>query len=168
MARKTRQHDHGGGPSQRQLRAAELVRHALVDIVARENLRDPDLQGASITIGEVRASPDLKHMTAFVSALGPADPHRIAEGMTRCAAFLRGRLARAVALRFTPELHFEADMSYDEARHIDELLSSPEVARDLASPPPERGRPGGDPLKQDSHPAASRTAPLQGEEEKDS
>jgi ribosome-binding factor A len=130
MTRKGRGHERGG-PSQRQLRAAELVRHALMDILAREELRDPDLQGASITVGEVRASPDLKHMTAFVSSLGPGDPHRIAQGLTRCAGFLRGRLARAVDLRFTPELHFQADVSYDEARHIDDLLASPEVARDL-------------------------------------
>ena len=131
------------GPSQRQLRAAELVRHALVEIIAREDLRDPDLAGASVTIGEVRASPDLKHMTAFVSALGPADPQAIARGLTRSAGFLRSRLARQIDLRFTPELHFQADLSYDEARHIDELLASPEVARDLeSSPPPERGRMG--------------------------
>lgn len=124
----------GGGrsaPSQRQLRAAELVRHALVDIIAREDLRDPDLRGAAITIGEVRASPDLKHMTAFVSSLGPGDPRAIAAGLTRCASFLRGRLARTIELRFTPELHFIADESYDEARHIEELLASPAVARDL-------------------------------------
>lgn len=124
-------HDRGLGPSQRQLRAAELVRHALVDILAREELRDPALAGASITVGEVRASPDLKHMTAFVSALGPADPRTIADGLTRSAGFLRARLARAIDLRFTPELHFEPDISYDEARHIDELLAKPEVARDL-------------------------------------
>jgi ribosome-binding factor A len=130
MKRKMRGQERGG-PSQRQLRAAELVRHALVDIVAREDLRDPDLKGVSITIGEVRASPDLKHMTAFVSALGPGDPQVIAAGLTRCAGFLRGKLARAVDLRFTPELHFQPDTSYDEARHIDELLASPEVARDL-------------------------------------
>lgn len=130
MKRKNRG-QAGAGPSQRQLRAAELVRHALVEIVAREDLRDPDLQGVSITIGEVRASPDLRHMTAFVSALGPGDPQRIAAGLTRCAGFLRGRLGRVVDLRFTPELHFVADISYDEARHIDELLASPEVARDL-------------------------------------
>lgn len=126
---------HGGergGPSQRQLRAAELVRHALVEIVAREELRDPDLRGVSVTIGEVRASPDLKHMTAFVSALGPGDPRTVAAGLTRIGGFLRGRLARMIDLRFTPELHFEPDVSYDEARHIDELLASPEVARDLA------------------------------------
>jgi ribosome-binding factor A len=130
MKRKARGQDRGG-QSQRQLRAAELVRHALVDIIAREDFRDPDLKGASITVGEVRASPDLKHMTAFVSALGPGDPHAIARGLTRSAGFLRGKLARAIELRFTPELHFQADISYDEARHIDELLASPEVARDL-------------------------------------
>jgi len=124
-------HGSGHGPSQRQLRAAELVRHALVDILAREDLRDPALLGASITIGEVRASPDLKHMTAFVSSLGPGDPKLIADGLTRSAAFLRGRLARSIDLKFTPELHFQADISYDEARYIDELLASPEVARDL-------------------------------------
>ncbi|MBY0563569.1 MAG: 30S ribosome-binding factor RbfA [Hyphomonadaceae bacterium] len=121
----------GAGPSQRQLRAAELVRHALVDIIAREDLRDPELQGVSVTVGEVRASPDLKHMTAFVSALGPQDPRMVARALSRCSGFLRGRLARAVDLRFVPELHFQADVSYDEARHIDELLASPEVARDL-------------------------------------
>jgi len=131
MKRKSRGHDGGAGPSQRQLRAGELVRHALVEIIAREDLRDPDLLGAAITIGEVRASPDLKHATAFVSALGPNDPQKIADGLTRCASFLRGRLARQIDLKFTPELHFQADISYDEARHIDELLASPQVARDL-------------------------------------
>jgi ribosome-binding factor A len=123
---------NGGAPSQRQLRAAELVRHALVDILAREELRDPELKGVSVTIGEVRASPDLKHMTAFVSSLGPGgDSTKIAQALTRCAGFLRGRLGKSVDLRFTPELHFLPDVSYDEARHIDELLASPEVARDL-------------------------------------
>lgn len=131
MKRNARGQNRGSGPTQRQLRAAELVRHALVEIISREDLRDPDLIGASITVGEVRASPDLKHMTAFVSALGPGEPQRIASGLTRCAGFLRGRLARVVDLRFTPELHFQPDVSYDEARHIDELLASPDVARDL-------------------------------------
>jgi ribosome-binding factor A len=125
------------GPTQRQLRAGELVRHALVDILAREDLRDPDLQGVSITVGEVRGSPDLKHMNVFVAALGDHDPQRIAKALDRCAGFLRGRLARAVDLRFTPELHFIPDVSYDEARHIDALLRSPEVKRDLGGEPDE-------------------------------
>jgi ribosome-binding factor A len=113
------------------LRAGELVRHALVEILAREDLRDPDLQGASVTIGEVRASPDLKHATAFVAALGAHDPRKIAVALTRVSGFLRSRLARSVDLKFTPQLHFIPDVSYDEASHIDELLRSPEVARDL-------------------------------------
>ncbi|MGE3142615.1 MAG: 30S ribosome-binding factor RbfA [Hyphomonadaceae bacterium] len=125
------------GPSQRQLRAGELVRHALVEVLAREDLRDPDLQGVSVTVGEVRASPDLKHMTAFVAALGEHDPRKIAAALTRCAPFLRGRLARSVELRHTPQLHFEPDVSYEEARHIDELLKSPSVARDLKSGRPQ-------------------------------
>ncbi|MGE0045076.1 MAG: 30S ribosome-binding factor RbfA [Hyphomonadaceae bacterium] len=119
------------GPSQRQLRAGELVRHALVDVLAREELRDPDLKGVSVTIGEVRASPDLKHMTAFVAALGAHDPKKIAAALTRCAPFLRGRLGKNVELRHIPQLHFEPDVSYDEATHIDRLLRSPAVARDL-------------------------------------
>jgi ribosome-binding factor A len=82
-------------------------------------------------VGEVRASPDLKHMTAFVSALGPNEPDKIAAGLTRSAGFLRGRLAREIELKFMPELHFQPDVSYEEARHIDELLASPDVARDL-------------------------------------
>ena len=139
MKRKSRGGQEGHGPSQRQLRAAEVVRHALVDIVQREELHDPELKGAYVTIGEVRASPDLKHMTAFVSALGPGDPQRIANGLTRIAPFLRGRLARNIALKFTPDLHFQPDISFDEARHIDELLASPDVARDLKSDTDDEG-----------------------------
>lgn len=108
-----------------------MVRHALVDIFAREDLRDPHLQGVSITVGEVRASPDLKHMTAFVAPLGPGDPRVIAQALTRCRGFLRRRLGRVVDLKHTPELHFEPDVSYDEAQYIDALLRAPEVARDL-------------------------------------
>lgn len=116
------------------MRAGELVRHALVDILAREDLRDSDLQGVSITIGEVRISPDLKHAAAFVAALGEHDPKKIAAALTRVSGFLRSRLARSVDLKFTPELHFIPDVSYDEASHIDELLRRPEVARDLDKP----------------------------------
>jgi ribosome-binding factor A len=130
MSRRDHTPKHAG-PSQRQLRAGELVRHALVDILAREDLRDPELVGVSITVGEVRASPDLKHMTAFVAPLGAGDPQKIAAALTRASGFLRARLAKAADLKFTPQLHFIPDVSYDEATHIDELLKRPEVARDL-------------------------------------
>ena len=127
MSRK----DRVKGPSQRQLRAGELVRHALVEVIAREDLRDPDLVGVSITVGEVRASPDLKHMTAFVAPLGPGDPEKLARALTRCSPFLRGRIAKHTDMKFAPQLHFQPDVSYDEATHIDALLRSPEVVRDL-------------------------------------
>lgn len=128
-----RDHAKGGERSQRQLRAGELVRHALVEILAREDLRDPELVGVPITIGEVRASPDLKHMTAFVAPLGAGDAKKIAVALTRAAGFIRARLAQQVDMKFTPQLHFIADVSYDEAMHIDALLRHPDVARDLRS-----------------------------------
>jgi ribosome-binding factor A len=131
MKKRGQRHQGGAGPSQRQLRAAELVRHALVEVMARDELRDPDLVGVSVTIGEVRASPDLKHMHVFVAPLAAGDAQAVAAALNRGSGFLRGRLARSIDMKFTPELHFLADISYDEARHIDELLASPVVARDL-------------------------------------
>lgn len=118
-------------PSQRQLRAGELVRHALMDILAREEFADPDLHGKSITISEVRISPDLKHATAFCAPLGGGDMAKTATALNRAQGFLRGRLAREVELRVVPTLRFMPDDSYDEARRIDQLLASPRVRRDL-------------------------------------
>ena len=113
-------------PSQRQLRAGELVRHALVDILAREDFRDPALQGVSVTIGEVRCSPDLRHANVFCIPLGDQSAERaqdVAEGLNRAAAFLRGRLGREIEMKFTPQLHFMADVSYDAALAMDTLLA---------------------------------------------
>lgn len=113
----------GAGPSQRQLRAGELIRHALVDILAREALRDPDLQGVTVTIGEVRTSPDLKHATVFCSPLvGSSDAEAVAAALTRASAFLRGKLGRQIDMKFTPQLRFIADTSYDAASAMDRLL----------------------------------------------
>ena len=111
------------GPSQRQLRAGELVRHALVDILAREEFRDPALQGVSVTVGEVRTSPDLKHATVFCSPLvGSDDPDGVAEALNRASSFLRGKLGRVIDMKFTPQLRFLADKSYDDANNMDRLL----------------------------------------------
>src|SRR5689334_919688 len=118
-------------PSQRQLRAGELLRHALMDILAREEFDDPDLHGKSITITEVRVSPDLKHGTAFAAPLGGTDMAKTVEALNRAAGFLRGKLSREIDMRYTPQLRFIADDSYDEARRIDELLASERVRRDL-------------------------------------
>ena len=134
MARRPKSANPAGNPpSQRQLRAGELVRHALVDILAREDFRDPGLQGVSITIGEVRCSPDLKHATVFCAPLGNDDAeHResITEALNRAAKFLRGRLGREIDMKFTPQLHFISDDSYDTASHMDRLLDSDVVKRD--------------------------------------
>lgn len=131
MARKPAS---SNAPSQRQLRAGEVIRHALSDILAREDFRDPELAGVIMTVGEVRCSPDLKHANIFVSPLGDeSDEGRktLADALNRAAGFLRGRLGREIELKFTPQLHFIADKSYDEASAIDRLLADPRVRRDV-------------------------------------
>jgi len=137
MARK---HDHKGGdaqgPSQRQLRVAEEVRHALSAVFAREEFRDPDLQDLHVTVTEVRASPDLKHMTAFVSGLGRDLTDAQFAGLRRVAPFLRKQVAHVVRLKFAPDLHFQPDTALDYAMKIDAVLRRPEVQRDLVAPPP--------------------------------
>ena len=102
-----------------------------MDIFAREEFSDPVLYGKSITITEVRISPDLKNATAFAAPLGGEDMAKVIEALNRAAGFLRGRLSREVELRYTPILRFIPDDSYDEARRIDELLASERVRRDL-------------------------------------
>ncbi len=117
--------------SQRQLRAGELVRRAVADIIREGHLRDGALTGASVTVSEARMSPDLRHATVFVSALGQSDPERVAEALNRASGFLQKELARQIDLKFTPKLRFLADDRFDEATHIDEVLDRPGVKRDL-------------------------------------
>jgi ribosome-binding factor A len=124
------------GPSQRQLRAGELVRHALAEILREEDVQDPALIGVSITVTEVRTSPDLKHAHCFVEPLGGANAESVVAGLNRASRFLRGRLGKIVDLKFTPQLHFLHDESFDTAAHMNALFSKPEVARDLSDVPP--------------------------------
>ena len=136
MSRRRKPNHGAHAPTQRQLRAGELVRHALVEILAREEFRDPALQGVAVTIGEVRASPDLRHANVFCSALGKsgkAEMDEIAEALNRAAGFLRGRLGREIEMKFTPQLHFIADLSYDDAADMNAVFRRAEVARDLDS-----------------------------------
>jgi ribosome-binding factor A len=131
-------HQHQGraeGPSQRQLRVAEEVRHALSAVFAREEFRDPALQGLHVTVTEVRASPDLKHMTAFVAALGREITKEELAGLRRVSSFLRREVSHAVRLKFAPDLHFQPDTALDYAMHIDEVMRRPEVQRDLQAKP---------------------------------
>jgi ribosome-binding factor A len=122
------------GPSQRQLRAGELVRHALAEILREEEVADPALVGTSITVTEVRMSPDLKHAVCFVEPLGGVRATEIVSGLNRAAKFLRGRLGRHVELKFTPDLKFIHDQSFDAAAHIGSLFLNPVVQQDLAKP----------------------------------
>ena len=119
------------GPTQRQLRVAEEIRHVLARVFGRGEIRDPELAGEAITVTEVRIGPDLKHATAFVSRLGRSDIDALLPALMRAAPFLRGQLAHALRLKFAPELSFEPDHALDYATRIDELLHSPEVKRDL-------------------------------------
>jgi ribosome-binding factor A len=119
-------------PSQRQLRVGEEVRHALSRLLAHGGTRDPELMAANITVTEVRMSPDLKTATAFVTPFGEADTARVLPALERAAPYLRSQVGQALRLRYTPALRFRADTSFDEAAHIDELLKSPRVQRDLA------------------------------------
>jgi len=120
------------------LRVAEEVRHALSAVLARGDFRDPDLAGAHITVTEVRASPDLKHMTAFVSGLGRDVPPAQFAALKRAAPYLRREVAQAVRLKYAPDLHFQPDTALDYAMQIDRALKQPEVARDLGSRPDDK------------------------------
>lgn len=115
----------------RLLRVGETVRHALSDILRRDTLQDPALSDASVTVSEVRISPDLRHATVFVLPLGGDNQDEVVEALQRAAPYLRGRLAGAVRLKYLPQLRFEADRSFDRASHVEDLLADPHVRQDL-------------------------------------
>ncbi|MEQ8357361.1 MAG: 30S ribosome-binding factor RbfA [Kiloniellaceae bacterium] len=124
-------HKSGQQRSQRQLRVGEELRHALSRVLARGELRDPHLTDVSLTVTEVRISPDLKSATAFVVPLGGGELDPIIAALNHASGFLRGQLSHEVQLRHTPKLSFQADHSFDEAAHINKLLHNPRVARDV-------------------------------------
>jgi ribosome-binding factor A len=119
-------------PSQRQLRVGEEVRHALALIFERGDFRDPDLASTHVTVTEVRASPDLKHMTVFVTPLGGGDAGPLLAALTRATPFLRGQVAKTVRTKYAPDLVFRADTTIDAAARIEVLFRSPKVARDVS------------------------------------
>jgi ribosome-binding factor A len=121
----------GPGPSQRSLRAGEVIRHAMADILSRGDIHDPVLQTHLITVPEVRLSPDLRLATIYVMPLGGQDKTKVLAALERNQKFLRGALARRVSLKFAPDIRFRIDESFDEADRIEKLLRSPDVKRDL-------------------------------------
>ena len=119
----------GREPSQRQLRVGEALRHALAELLARGELHDPDVQGAPVTVTEVRVSPNLRNATAYIVPLGGGDPATVLGGLRRAAPHIRSRLAHMVNLKFAPQFGFEVDTSFDRASRIETLLRGTGDAR---------------------------------------
>ena len=122
----------GSMPSQRQLRAGEVIRHAVAEILTRGDVHDEVIETHLITVPEVRMSPDLRLATIYVMPLGGADEKTVLAALDRNKRFLRGEIAHRVNMKFAPDIRFRIDERFDEADRIDKLLHSPTVARDLA------------------------------------
>jgi ribosome-binding factor A len=123
------------GPSQRQLRIGEELRHVLAQVLARGELRDPALAHANVTVTEVRVSPDLSNATVYVVPLGGTDSEAIVEALNHAQGFLRTALAHELDLRRTPHLRFAVDRTFDEAGRVREILARPRVRRDIETAP---------------------------------
>src|SRR5687768_6145311 len=121
------------GPSQRQQRVAELIRHALAEVLSRGDLQDDVLTRNVITVPEVRMSPDLKLASAYIMPLGGEQAAEIVEALNRHQRFIRGRIAPELDLKFAPEIRFFVDETFEEFGKIDALLKSDRVQRDLHS-----------------------------------
>ena len=123
--------DSATGPSQRQLRVGELVRHTVAELLSRGEVHDPVIEGHLITVPEVRMTADLRLATIYVMPLGGRDEAEVIAALDRNKRYLRGEIARRVNLKFAPEIRFRIDERFDEAERIEKLLRSPAVKRDL-------------------------------------
>ncbi len=128
----SRAHQKGGEPSQRMLRVAELVRHAMSELLTRGALNDPLLDKQVVTVPRVRMSPDLKLATVYVLPLGGGEAEKVIDALDKHRKFLRGEVARKINLKFAPDVRFRVDEDFDKASKIDALLNSAQVRRDLA------------------------------------
>jgi ribosome-binding factor A len=135
MRRRETGRPGGAGPSQRQLRVGEELRHALVEILREGHARDPELRNANVTVTEVRVSPDLTNATAFVMTLGGVHADETVAALNRAAPYFRTQLAHAVQLRHAPRVSFALDTSFLHGARITELLNEPAVKRDLIHDP---------------------------------
>jgi ribosome-binding factor A len=125
--------ESASGPSQRQQRVAELVRHALAEVLQRGDIQDEVLASHVVTIPEVRMSPDLKLATAYVMPLGGRDEKAVLQALDRNRKALRAEVAQRVNLKFAPDLRFLRDETFDEAARIEALLRSDKVQQDIRS-----------------------------------
>ena len=126
-----RRQETAEGRSVRLLRVGEQVRHALSEVLMRGDVHDDVLASHSVSITEVRMSPDLRHATVFVKPLLGSDEKEVLAALKKNVRYLKGEVARRVNTKYAADLKFLADESFDEGSHIDSLLRSPKVAQDL-------------------------------------
>jgi ribosome-binding factor A len=126
-----RRSEKSTGPSQRQLRVAELIRHALSEMLTRGEIHDDVLAAHVVTVPEVRMSPDLRLATIYIMPLGGKDTDAVLEALERNRRYIRGEIAEAVNLKFAPDIRFLADETFEEVNRIEQLLASEKVRRDL-------------------------------------
>ena len=131
---KNKFHD-GPGPSQRQLRVGELIRRSLSEVFARGDVHDPELNRMSITVGEVRTSPDLKIATAYVLPLGGQGQDDVLKLLARNKSELRRAVGKKLELKFTPDLRFQLDQTFDQMDETRRMLSQDSVRRDIDGEP---------------------------------
>jgi ribosome-binding factor A len=112
------------GPSQRQLRVGEGLRHVLAELLLRGEVHDPLLSETQLTVAEVRVTPDLRQAMVYVTELGGELRAEVRQALERAAPFLRGEAARRMHLKYAPELSFQADRSFSEAARIEALLAA--------------------------------------------
>ncbi len=124
----------GAGPSQRQLRVGETIRRALSEVLARGDVHDPDLNRMSITVGEVRTSPDLKIATAYVLPLGGQGQDEVLKLLSRNKGELRRMVSKKLTLKFAPDLRFQLDQTFDQMDETRRILSQDKVRRDADAP----------------------------------
>lgn len=123
------------GRSVRLLRIGEQVRHALADVIARGDLRDDVISRTIISVSEARVTPDLRQATVFVKASN-GDDDAVVKALTQHRGWLRGEVAKRLATKYTPDLSFRRDESFDAGARIDAVLRRPEIARDLPAEEP--------------------------------
>ncbi|MEZ5908195.1 MAG: 30S ribosome-binding factor RbfA [Hyphomicrobiaceae bacterium] len=128
MARRS---DNKAGPTQRQLRIGEVIRHKLAEMLTRGEIHDEVLGTHVVTIPEVRMSPDLKLATVYVMPLGGEDIDPVLAALERNRRYIRGEIAHTLNLRFAPNLRFRRDATFEEASRIEMLLHSDKVRRDI-------------------------------------
>ena len=121
----------GPGPSQRQLRVGELIRRALSDILMQGAIHDPDLNRISVTVSEVTASPDLKIATAYVCPLGGQGGEDLIALLAKNKSEIRRSISKKLTLKYTPDLRFRIDETFDRMDETRRLFSQKSVKRDL-------------------------------------